>query len=121
MEKPKEINYILSQIAYCNNYTFPKDWKDHNVSEPNSACKDLTKKVCYKLLFDYKLLVDTISFCVEGGLTCYFKNGDIKMYIEIYNDLEIGVIINNDKKKKVFYNEDIVKQDFSKAVKVFKL
>ena len=74
-----------------------KRWKDEGVEPPNDACKTKVKSICALLYECYDILPKEIDATKEGGV--YISYRDIKrtLDIEVYNDLDIAVILADDR------------------------
>lgn len=85
--------------------------------QPNLYTINLLNKILIKLI-PYSIFPDRISATVEEGICLVFLNMDRNenLYIELYNNKEIGYIINNYKQKRIIENEDI--KNFEDIIKI---
>ncbi len=82
-------------------------WADENsVQKPTDDVFDrgftLLKSLAEKNIFP-----DRMSPSIEEGLCLNFRNNDLVIYLELYNDGEIGYLIEDIKNKKIVENEDL--------------
>jgi hypothetical protein len=102
----------------------PDHFEREGVALPTAAAKEKTFKVCETLFKDYFLMPDAIRPTVEEGIfLSYDRVTDVinkSMKIEVYNTMEIALIVCDNIKKKTIYNEDIEGMDFSRAISIFK-
>ena len=108
-----DVNYIynleLDNIEFreeVNNLSFPKRWKEEGVNPPNIECKKNSVDLLNKIFLDYKIKPKRIAPTIEEGIMLYYYNLKNKkeLYIELYNDMTKGGIIN--RKKKILISED---------------
>ena len=57
----------------------------------------------------------------EDGICYIFLSGNYSMYVEVYNDYEIGYIINNDSRKKILSNQDGNPLNVIRRIEIFLL
>lgn len=95
-------NFMILDELYQN----ASPWFEEGVSAPNKHSIDLTKTLLYylanKRIFTYK-----ISPTIEEGIMLTFKNKFNKLYFELYNDGQIGYIIEDTLAKKILDNKDL--------------
>jgi len=82
-------------------------WADENsVQKPTDDVFDrgftLLKSLAEKNIFP-----DRMSPSIEEGLCLNFRINDLVIYLELYNDGEIGYLTENVKNKKIIENEDL--------------
>lgn len=63
---------------------------------------------------DNDIIPFRIAPSIEEGLCLVFRNKDIFLYLEFYNDGDIGLIAEDRKKKSIIANIDLTKQDVIK-------
>lgn len=95
---------------------FPEKWRLENISEPTSHCKDLAKETAEKLFYKAKLIPFRIAPSVEEGvmLTYYNQKNNKTLMVEVYNDLEIAGIVNQN--KTILLSQDITNGNFEKLL-----
>lgn len=124
---PLEINYkkpnpkyvdIDKKIAEIN---LPKKWELENISFPTLKCKIKAKKISHFLYKKYKIFPSRIAASIEEGILIYYltKKNNRSLSVEIYNDLEIAAIVNDEKNNKIIYNELIEKNNFETIMNHF--
>ena len=92
-------------------------WKEENIDPPNINAKELAQNVAVQLFNNYELIPMKILPSVEGGITLFYKsivNSAIVLIVEIYNDLEIATLVNDDREKKIITSTMIHNHDFQK-------
>ena len=103
---------------------FPPHWADEGVKKPNIGAKKNAFMLCMKLYKKYNIEPDRILSTKEEGVYIVYDSVDLhgnkSMIIESYNDGEIGLIISDNEKKEIVYNEDISEMDFENAVRIYK-
>ncbi len=82
-------------------------WADENsVQKPTDEVFDrgfaLLKKLAEKNIFP-----DRMSPSIEEGLCLNFRNNELVIYLELYNDGDIGYLVEDVKNKKIVENEDV--------------
>jgi len=106
------LNYELE----INDIKTPHHWLHNRIAAPTDACKKLTLEVCNYIFKTYNLLPAMIASTVEEGIYLQFRKNTKSLVIEIYNDLEIAAIVNDESTKKILGNEDIKNLDFSRMI-----
>jgi hypothetical protein len=103
-----------------NRLTFPQHWADEGIAQPNMASKVKAFEICRHLFQKHSLIPDRYAATKEEGIFLAFdtKNGEKTLIIEVYNDLEAGLLINDNDKRKILLSEEIKALEFSKAVKI---
>lgn len=119
----ENLKYVI--VKHINNVKIPNHWKkEFNTEEPNELAKNNAIKVC-TILFDFVKSPLTISSSIESGIYLTFEiNGKYEINIETYNndDCRFACIINNKRKNKTIYSEDIVNFDFTYLIdKIYEL
>ncbi len=100
----------------------PQSWGRGNALPPNVSAKEKAKRVFDILFKKYEILPDQILPSIEGGVALFYKssfNRAIIMNIEIYNDLDVDALVNDDKNKKMIKCEDIQNLNFENIIKIF--
>ena len=119
---PEEETFLREiEAKIFSHLKFPEHWKDEDVSPPNSECKSKTYEVCKKLFRDYALRPNSILASIEEGIYLSFdsKSEVSSLIVEIYNNLEIATLVNDNLKKEVVRSADIINADFVDIVKKF--
>ena len=82
--------------------------------DPNviSYVSDLIKNI----IVPYKLFPDRCTDSVDDGICLVYNNGDLKLYMEFYNDGDMGYIVEDYKKRKSLVNEDLRTEEDIKNV-----
>jgi len=63
------------------------------------------------------ILPNRITLSAEGGYCFVFKNNVSNIYLEIYNDGEIGLIAEDCIRRKIIINKEIPIQDVNSSIK----
>lgn len=79
----------------------------------------VTTKRILKNLIDLDLIPSRVQNCIEGGITIIYKKEYLIYYLEIYNDGEIGYIIENTHWKKIIFNSEIKEDNIVSSVNNF--
>ena len=81
---------------------------DFDINEyPNKIVEDNYNNF-KNLLNQYNLNPNRISLLPNGGVCFIFKNSNIVIYFEIYNDGEMGYIVEDIMDYKIIDNKDIL-------------
>ena len=93
----------------------PAKWILAGIHPPTAACRAKAIEVWTRLYRKFGLLPVRVSASVEGGITlCYEHAVSAKtLIIEIYNDLEVAVLVNHS--KSIVYSENIAEFDFDQV------
>ncbi|MDD5672631.1 MAG: hypothetical protein PHC61_00585 [Chitinivibrionales bacterium] len=103
-----------------NRLSFPSHWAGEGIMPPNMASKVKAFEICRYLFQKHTLIPDRIASTKEEGVFLAFdtNTGERTLLIEIYNNLETGLLINDNVGKKILLSEDITGLDFAKAVNI---
>lgn len=110
------LNEALNKIS---NLVLPTSWKDEGVEPPNSTALRNAHIICHKLYAQRKIIPDVVACTKENGVYLRYSDGDKSLIVEIYNDGEIGTLVNNHSEKEILHNEDISNLNFENSLKVF--
>lgn len=80
--------------------------EEEGVAAPSDEVIDKSLILIHDLVSN-ELVPIRISPTVEEGICFVFRKGDEQLYLELYNDNEIGLIIENPKTKTILANESI--------------
>ena len=99
----------------------PDGWKTCGVPEPNYECVMRTSKVMAHLYNEHKIEPKTIAPCTEGGMYLHYWTywHNYSLFVEVYNDLSVSGLVNDDGDREVLYIEDVKGLDFNKLVDVY--
>lgn len=112
---PEGLDKVWRQIQAL---VLPADWKQDGVEPPNDIAKKTAYECCLTLFNKTRLLPSVIACTKENGVYMTFVGGK-KLIVEAYNDGEIGALINDDSKKVILYNEDILNSNLDRCIKKF--
>jgi hypothetical protein len=105
-----------------NNVKHPDHWLHEGIAAPTEDCKKLTLEVCNHISKNYNLLPTIIASTVEEGIYLRFdrdtKNTKKSLTVEVYNNLEIAALVNDNSTKKILGFEDIKNLDFSRMINI---
>lgn len=91
---------LVKRYLYFNSFDYSDFERPSNWAIKTSL--NLIAVLEYKDITSYKLLPTA-----EGGLALVFVNGIKRLIVEIYNNKELGYIIEDTKKKSLLENEDL--------------
>jgi hypothetical protein len=95
----------LNKIKYIQ--SIGDNWAvDENIPAPNNSVLGKTRVILEKLAHT-NIFPDRITPSAEEGICIVFRNNGETLYFELYNDGDMGYIIENRKEKKILENEDI--------------
>ena len=106
------LDKIESRIL--NGIRFPSHWADEGVAQPNMACKLKANEICKHIFEVYEKIPDRIAASKEDGIFIAFdsESGNKSLYIEIYNDLEAGYLLNDNENKQIISSDTIAEFEF---------
>lgn len=80
-------------------------------------CKLKAFDICKHLFQEYNLIPDRIAPTKEEGVFLAFDSskGNRTLIVEVYNDLEVGYLVNDNACKQILHSEDITDYDFAVA------
>jgi len=103
---------------------FPSHWEQEGVSQPHVATKEKCLAMCKQLFKTHHLMPSTILPSIEEGIYISYDKitDDVNksMIIEVYNTMDIALIICDNAKKVTIYGEDVLGMNFNRAVSIFK-
>jgi len=94
------------------------DLLDQGIDLPNSTSLILSELII-KDLEKYGLLPNRVSASAEGGFCLIFKKQDSALYLEVYNDGEIGFIVENFIQKRILDNREIEIAEVTSIINAF--
>jgi hypothetical protein len=99
----------LIDLRILNSIRLPTHWVEEGVPEPNMACKLKASEICKQIFEVYEKMPDRIAPTKEGGVFIAFDSpsGNKTLFIEVYNDLEAGYLINDNENKNIIASDDI--------------
>lgn len=83
------------------------NWCDENIPGPNDIVLSKSKTLINDLVAN-NMIPSRITPTVEEGICFIFKNINKIMYLELYNDGEMGYIIEENEQKKILDNAEIL-------------
>jgi len=103
---------------------FPPHWEQEGVSQPYVATKEKCFAICKQLFKEHKLMPSTILPSIEEGIYISYDkitdNFNKSMIIEVYNTMDIALIICDNTKKVTVHSEDVLGMDLNHAISIFK-
>jgi len=111
---------ILEHIYHrIYSLVLPPHWAtEEGVEPPNDQAKKGAYKICHDLYKKQSLQPTVIACTKENGIYLTFKKDNKSLIIEVYNDGDIGALVNNDEKKEILYNEDIKDYNFDTCITI---
>ncbi len=94
---------------------FPAHWAEEDIAEPNMACKLKANEICKHIFEIYEKMPDRIAPTKEGGVFIAYDSpsGNKTLFIEVYNDLEVGFLLNDNERKQIITSDDITDFEFA--------
>ena len=118
-----ETKPVFSHIKtnMINNIVLRKSWEKQGILPPNVACKNEAKKLSFLLFDKYELIPNIVDASIDGGIYIRYWNSinNHSLFVEIYNDLEIAAVVNDENKKKILASENIENDNFDNIIKYF--
>lgn len=115
MTEKELFNRALDKIM---NLELPESWKKEGVEKPNSTAMRNAYKICHILFNSRKLIPKTVACTKENGIFITYTEGDKSLIVEIYNDGDIGTLVNNDKNMEILQSEDIHDYNFDRQLEI---
>jgi hypothetical protein len=120
MKLNKQSSGVGNYLKYLNKINIPEDWIEEGIIAPNQKAVEKYKQICKYLFTRYKINTSSVLPSKEGGICLFYNTPEVTLIIEVYNDLEVALIINENISKTIIYSETIVNNNFDKAIEVFK-
>ncbi|MFW6219934.1 MAG: hypothetical protein ACOC33_03760 [bacterium] len=111
---------VLDYYDKIHKVFFPDHWKDEGIESPNIIAKTNALYVCYVLL-NSGIFIQRIASTKENGIYLALDSNNKSLIIEAYNDGDIGVVISDNDKKHIIYNEDVEKFDLNPIISEWKI
>lgn len=107
--KPENVVYQSLHDQIFKEIYFPNEWKNEGIFAPNLASKQKTEGVCNDLYEKYNIFPFRVVPNKEEGITIIYRNHDNNrsLIIEVYNNLEIAGLVNDDLNKEIIVSMDI--------------
>ncbi len=114
-EKLIDVKTMLNDINekyYINIIEEIEEMKDiikdeYDFNPPNKYVLDYSKVFIKNLIQNNIEMPDRITPSAEEGICFVFKKNNKILYFEIYNDKEMGYIIEDEKRKKIIDNKNV--------------
>jgi hypothetical protein len=98
----------------------PSHWAENGIAPPNQPARMKAFDICKKLFESFNMVPDMIAPTVEEGVFLSYDNhvnsADRSLVIEVYNDLDVALLVNDNSAKSVVFSSDIKDFDFGNAV-----
>jgi len=119
--EPSQVNTkgksVLEKIEsrILNSLRFPAHWAEDGIAEPNMACKLKANEICKHIFEIYEKMPDRIAPTKEEGVFIAYDSpsGNETLFIEVYNDLEAGFLLNDNERKQIITSDDITDFEFA--------
>lgn len=105
IEKRYKRKIFLSQIDFIE--AIGDDWSEEHTKGPNDFAISFSRELVYQLI-ENELIPIRITQSIEEGMCFVFRNDQQFLYLEIYNDEELGIVIEDYNKKKILINKELV-------------
>ncbi len=106
---PSDYEDFENDVFELINWVFELSWKECEKSLideiPNDISLSKLSELISGLLNDH-IIPDKITTSAEGGICLEFKKENQRLYFEVYNNGEMGYIIEDTVLKKTIENED---------------
>ncbi len=112
----RNIENLKSRVYSVN---IPDKWRKEGIAAPTIQCKEIAAEQIADLYSIYNIYPERISATIEEGIFVLYKDYYSRkdLSIEIYNDLDIAVMIT--KGKEIIKSVDILDQSFEDLIKIF--
>lgn len=110
-------NLLESKKQEIFNKKLPEHWLKEGVEPPNLTARENAYKSCKKIFEINALLPDSIACTKENGIFLSYRKGLFSLYIETYNDGDIGALLVKD--KSILFNENIIDFNFEEVLTEF--
>jgi hypothetical protein len=109
-------NHIINLIF--KGIQVPEHWVQEGVNPPNMEAKTIAQNVCFNLYDDYSLIPIRFAPTKAEGIFVYYKNfiNNRALLVEVYNNLEMAALVNDETNKKILYSEDIKSSNFISVI-----
>lgn len=105
------MNNVIKKIQdYIFSIKLPEHWAEEGALPPNIESKRKAFEICECLFKTYSLVPDRIASTIEEGVFIAYDSTSISktLYIEVYNNSEVGFLINDNFKKVIIYSKEIL-------------
>lgn len=113
---------VLKKIEsrILDNNRFPSHWAEEGIARPSMACKLKANEICKHLFDVYELIPDRIAPSKEEGVFIAFDSfsGSKSLFIEVYNDLEAGYLLNDNVEKRIIASDNITDFEFDDIIQL---
>lgn len=106
-EKTLSLSGILNKIDAIE--AVGDDWNEEGVKGPNAYVLDLSRELARQFV-DNDIYPITVTQTIEEGASFVFKNSTKMLYLEIYNDKEMGIITEDFERRQILSNKQIESQ-----------
>ncbi len=88
---------------------FRKDWEEKGIKPPTVFCRDKATEICFHLFDKFELIPQRIRASIEEGIYISYFNpkNNYTLSIEVYNDLEVSTLVNDNNQKKIVKSQEI--------------
>lgn len=98
---------LLNQLEYIE--ILGNEWTEEDVKGPNEFTLAYSKELIAQIV-ENGLVPIRITQSIEEGISFVFKKNRYFLYLEIYNDQEIGILIEDYENKKIVANKELFTQ-----------
>ena len=117
---PITFNVPLIIFQKLEERKFPSHWAAEGVVPPNDLAVGNAYKISIFIYDKYGVLPLNYAATKENGVFFIYHIKEYSLIVETYNDGEIALLVNDEVKKEVVYNEDILDYNLSKLFSFLK-
>lgn len=107
VERNQQLASIYSKLSAIA--AIGDEWNDEGIKGPNSYAIETSKDLATQFV-ENELLPIIVTQTVEEGISFVFKNSSKTLYLEIYNDEEMGIITEDYESRKILSNKQVKSQ-----------
>ncbi len=108
IEREQSKKQLLEQLN--NIVLMGSEWNDDGIQGPNEFTVSYAKELIPQLVINDTIPI-RITQSIEEGISFVFKNKNQFFYLEIYNDKEIGFLIEDYINKSIIKNKEVKDQN----------
>ncbi len=95
-----------------NKLQLSKNLIDLKVEKPNINCKIEAEKICKNIYKNYNIKPNIIKPSPEGGIFIEYNNtSNISFILEVYNNLYVAGLVNDNKQKKILFSKSFLQNN----------
>ena len=83
-----------------------ENWTEEDINAPNEYTINFSREIIPQLV-ENQFIPLRISQSAEEGICFVFNKNKLSFYFEVYNDKELGILVENFDDKKIIKNKEI--------------